>query len=245
MMIRDTVEKMHALKLVGMAAEFERQAINPTIAELPFEHRVRVMVDQEASYRDNKRLHTLLRKARLQISASVEEIDYRTPRGIDKGQLLSLTKLEWVGQQANLVITGPTGTGKTWLACALANQACRSGLSAFFVRVPLLIEDFISARAAGTFQRHLAHLAKFNLLILDDWGLELFSAQAQHDLFELIDARVGQRSTIITSQFPIELWHDALDNKTVADAILDRIVHSSHTIKLKGESLRRKVNKLG
>lgn len=244
MMTQDTLEKLHSLKLLGMAAEFERQMVNPTINELPFEHRVRILVDQETTYRDNKRLHILLKKAKLQLSASVEEIDYRSPRGLDKAQLLSLTKLDWIGRQANLVITGPTGTGKTWLACALANQACRTGLSALFVRVPLMIEDFFGARATGTFQKHLAYLAKFDLLILDDWGIESFSARAQHDLFELIDARVGKRSTIITSQFPMDLWHDALDNKTVADAILDRIVHSSHTVKLKGESMRRKGQKL-
>lgn len=244
-MINDTLETMHSLKLLGMAAEFERQMSNPTIDELPFEHRIRVMVDQEATYRDNKRLHTLLKKAKLQLSASVEEIDYKAPRGLDKAHLLSLTKLEWVRQHANLVITGPTGTGKTWLACAFANQACRMGLSAFFVRVPLMIEEFISARATNTFPKYLAYLAKFDLLVLDDWGSESFSTRAQHDLFELIDARVGKRSTIITSQFPMDMWHDALDNKTVADAILDRIVHSSHTIKLKGESMRRKGRKIG
>lgn len=150
----------------------------------------------------------------------------------------------WVRQPANLVITGPTGTGKTWLSCAFANQACRQGLTAYFIRVPLLTEEFIIARASGKFKNYLAQLVKFDLLVLDDWGIENFSPQGQHDIFELIDARVGPRSTIITSQFPIDSWHDALDNKIVADAILDRVAHSSHSIKLKGESLRKKVKKL-
>jgi DNA replication protein DnaC len=239
-----TIENMRRLGLTGMADEFERQSANPTMDELPFEHRIRVMVDQEITYRDNKRLHGLLKKAKLQINASIEDIDYKTARGLSKSQVLQLTTLEWVRQPANLVITGPTGTGKTWLSCAFANQACRQGLTAYFIRVPLLAEEFIVARAAGKFKNYLAQLVKFDLLVLDDWGITKFTPQAQHDVFELIDARIGPRSTIITSQFPIDSWHDALDNKIVADAILDRVVHSSHSIRLKGESLRPKVKKI-
>lgn len=243
-MIHHTIENMRRLGLNGMADEFDRQSANPTMDELPFEDRLRVMVDQEMTYRDNKRLHGLLKKAKLQMNASIEDIDYKTVRGLNKSQVLQLTTLDWVRQPANLVITGPTGTGKTWLSCAFANQACRQGLTAYFIRVPLLTEEFIIARAAGKFKNYLAQLVKFDLLILDDWGIENFSAQGQHDIFELIDARVGPRSTIITSQFPIDSWHDALDNKIVADAILDRVAHSSHSIRLKGESLRKKVKKL-
>ena len=240
MMTNDTLEKMHYLKLHGMANEFEHQLANPSMSELPFEQRIRSLVNHEATYRDNKRLQILLKKARLQVSASVEEIDYRTPRGLDKSYLLSLTSLEWIGHQTNMVITGPTGTGKTWLACAMGNQACRSGLSTFFIRVSILIDDLFSARATNQFQKRMVQLSKYDLLILDDWGMDTYGEQAQHDLLELIDARVGNRSMVITSQFPIEKWHDAMSNKTLADAILDRIVHSSHTIKLTGESMRRK-----
>lgn len=242
-MNQQTLEKMHALGLQGMAAEYERQMANPTIGELPFEQRVQTLVEQESTFRENKRLQLLLRKAKLQMAASVEELDYRTPRGIDKAQMLSLTTLEWMRSRANLVITGPTGTGKTWIACALGNEACRRGLSAYFIRLPLLIEDLVAARATTSFTKRLAQLSKLDLLILDDWGVDSLSKRAQNDLFELIDARVGSRSTIITSQIPIQNWHDTMDNKTVADAILDRIVHTSHAIKLSGESLRRKQKK--
>lgn len=238
MMIQDTLDKLHHLKLFGMAAELERQMANPTIAELPFEQRIRILVDQETTFRDNKRLQLLLKKAKLQVNASVEEVDYRKPRGLDKPLFLSLTTLEWIGQKTNLVITGPTGTGKTWLACALANQACRNGLSAFFVRAPLLIDDLLGARATGAFRKRLEQLMKFDLMVIDDWAIEPFTKRAQNDLLELIDGRVGTRSTIITSQMPMDRWHDALDNKAVADAILDRIVHSSHVIKLSGGSMR-------
>jgi DNA replication protein DnaC len=231
-MIQDTLDKLNNLKLFGMAAELERQMANPTIGELPFEHRIRVLADQETTFRDNKRLQLLLKKAKLQVSASVEEIDYRQPRGLDKPLFLSLTTLEWITQQTNLVITGPTGTGKTWLACALGNQACRNGLTAFFIRVPLLLDELLGARATGIFQKRLEQLMKFDFLIMDDWAIEPFTKRAQNDLLELIDGRVGTRSTIITSQLPMDRWHDAMDNKAVADAILDRIVHSSHAINL-------------
>ena len=237
-MIQDTLDKLSNLKLFGMAAELERQMANPTIGELPFEHRVRALADHETTFRDNKRLQLLLKKAKLQVSASVEEIDYRQPRSLDKSMFLSLTTLEWITQQTNLVLTGPTGTGKTWLACALGNQACRNGLSAFFIRVPLLLDELLGARATGVFQKRLEQLMKFDLLIMDDWAIEPFTKRAQNDLLELIDARVGTRSTIITSQLPMDRWHDAMDNKAVADAILDRIVHSSHAIKLTGDSMR-------
>lgn len=242
-MNQQTLEKMHTLGLQGMAAEFERQIVNPTINELPFEQRVQILVDQESTFRDNKRIQLLLKKAKLQMTASVEEIDYRTPRGMDKAQMLSLATLEWMRTRANLVITGPTGTGKTWIACALGNEACRQGLSAYFVRLPLLVEDMVSSRATNTFTKRLAQLSKVDLLIMDDWGVDSLSKRAQNDLFELIDARVGSRSTIITSQIPVQDWHDTMDNKTVADAILDRVVHTSHAIKLSGDSLRRKRKK--
>lgn len=238
-MMQNTIDQLNTLKLFGMAAELERQIGNPTMNDLPFEHRVRSMVDHESTVRENKRLQMLLKKAKLPIGASIEEIDYRSSRGLDKATMLSLTNLDWVRQQNNLVITGPTGTGKTWLACALANYACRLGLSAHFVRVPMLMENLLSARASGSFSLRLEQLKKIDLLILDDWGIETFSKRAQNDLLELVDSRLGIRSMIITSQFPMSHWHDALDNKTVADAIMDRIAHSSYTLQLSGESLRK------
>lgn len=238
-MMQNTIDQLNTLKLFGMATELERQIGNPTMNDLPFEHRVRSMVDHESTVRENKRLQMLLKKAKLPIGASVEDIDYRSPRGLDKSTMLSLSNLDWVRQRNNLVITGPTGTGKTWIACALANYACRLGLAAYFVRVPMLMENLLSARALGSFSLRLEQLKKIDLLILDDWGIETFSKRAQNDLLELVDSRLGVKSMIITSQFPMSHWHDALDNKTVADAIMDRIAHSSYTLQLSGESLRK------
>ncbi|GGI55640.1 IS21-like element helper ATPase IstB [Oxalicibacterium solurbis] len=238
-MINNTIQQLETLKLFGMAEELSRQINNPNMQDLPFEHRVRSMVDHETTLRESKRLQLLLKKARLPINASIDDIDYRSPRGLDKSSMLTLSTLDWVRLRHNLVITGPTGTGKTWIACALANYACRLGLSSYFVRVPVLMESLLSARASGLFSTRLEQLKKFDLLILDDWGIETFSKRAQNDLLELVDSRLSAKSMIITSQFPMSHWHDALDNKTVADAIMDRIAHSSYSMQLSGESLRK------
>ena len=237
-----TIDKLHTLKLPGMAEEMMRQLATPAANELPFEHRVRSMVDHEMTLRDHKRLQVLLRKAALPMSACIEDIDYRTPRNLDKAEFHSLTSLDWIRNGHNLVITGPTGTGKSWLACALANQACREGLSCHFVRVPILVESLTAARATTSFIQRLQQLRKFDLLILDDWGIEPFSKRAQSDLLELIDNRHGARSFVITSQMPMNNWHDAFDNKAVADALMDRIIHSSYHVQLSGESLRKAQN---
>ena len=238
MTTHNLADKMQELKLFGMAAELERQLANPTIGELPFEQRVESLVDHEATFRDNHRLRLLLKKAKLSTLAAVEDIDYRQQRGLDKSLMLSLTKLKWIDEHTNVVLTGPTGTGKTWLACALGNQACRFGRTVYFVRAPLLVDDFLAARATAGFKKRLDQLIKFDLLIIDDWAIEPFSPRAQNDLLELIEGRNGTRSTIITSQLPLDKWHDAISNKAIADAILDRIVHSSQSIKLSGTSMR-------
>jgi len=239
MMNNTTIEKLHILKLPGMAEEFSRQLMTPATNELAFEHRVRNMVDHETTLRDSKRLQALLKKASLPQSACVQDIDYRTQRGLDKAEVQSLITLDWIRNRNNLVITGPTGTGKSWLACALANQACRDGLSCYFVRVPILIENLTAARATGGLYSRLQQLKRYDLLILDDWGIEPISKRVQNDLLELIDSRAGACSFLITSQMPMNMWHDLFDNKTVADALMDRIVHSSYQIELSGESLRK------
>jgi DNA replication protein DnaC len=240
MMTNPTIDKLQGLKLYGMAAEFERQLANPSANDIPFEHRVRSMVDHETTLRDNKRLEYLLKKAKLAIgSACIEDIDYRTPRGFDKSAMLSLTSLEWVRSGYNVVFTGPSGTGKTWLACALGNHACRMGLSCYFARVPALTETLVAAHAIGTFNQTLEKLKKFDLLILDDWGIAPFSKRTQNDLLELIDSRTSIKSLIITSQLPMELWHELMDSKTVADAVMDRLIHSSYPFALAGETMRR------
>jgi DNA replication protein DnaC len=242
MMNNLTIDKLHSLKLLGMADELERQLTTPAANELSFEHRVRSMVDHEITLRDHKRLRLLLRKASLPVDASIEDVDYRAPRGLDIAEFQTLCSLDWVRNRHNLVITGPTGTGKSWLASALANQACRQGLSCHFIRVPLLMESLMAARATTTFVQKLGQLKKFDLLILDDWGIEPFSKRAQNDLLELIDNRLGNRSVLITSQMPMSIWYEAFDNKTVADALMDRIIHGSYHVQLSGESLRKKRN---
>ncbi|OFA03716.1 IS21-like element helper ATPase IstB [Duganella sp. HH101] len=240
MMNNPTIDKLNDLRLPGMAAEFERQLTNPSANDVPFEHRVRSMVDHETTLRDNKRLQYLLKKARLPISsACIEDIDYRSPRGLDKSAMLSITSLDWVRSGYNVVMTGPSGTGKTWLANALGNHACRLGLSCFFTRVPALTEDLFAAHATGTFNQTLEKLKKFDLLILDDWGIQPFPERAQNDLLELIDSRIGTKSLIITSQLPMELWHGLMDSKTVADAVMDRVIHTSYHMPLSGETMRR------
>ena len=237
-MNNNTIEKMMHLKLPGMAAEFERQLAIPTSSELAFEHRIRSMVDHEMTLRDNKRLQVLMKKARLSATACIEDINYRAARGMDKSTMQTLTTLDWVRLGHNLVLTGRTGTGKTWLACALGNQACRMGMTTYFIKVTALLENLVAAHATNTFHQRLEQLKKIELLIIDEWGNEKYTQRAQIDLLELLDSRLGFKSTIITSQVPMEKWHDAMDNKTVADAIMDRIVHSSYHMPLVGKSLR-------
>ncbi|MDC7712392.1 IS21-like element helper ATPase IstB [Vogesella indigofera] len=234
-----TIEKLHILKLPGMAEEMARQLATPMSSELPFEQRVRSMVDREMTQRDHKRLQYLLKRASLPLNACVEDIDYRSPRNLDKAAVLTLTSLDWIRNGHSLVITGPTGTGKSWLACALANQACREGLSCYFVRVPILMENLSAARATTNFVQRLQQLGRFDLLILDDWGIEPFSKRAENDVLELIDNRLGKCSLLITSQMPMSIWHDTFHNKAVADALMDRIVHGSYHIQLSGVSLRK------
>jgi len=241
MLMNQTLEKLKELKLFGMVEELERQLKNPTTKKLSFEDRVGSLVDFEVTSRNNKKLTVLLKNSKLKIStACPEDIDYSHPRNLDKPLMLSLSNVDWIRHRTNVIFSGPTGSGKTWLSCALGNQACRQSMSVYFARLPLLLEDLFAARATGMFTKRLAQLTKFDLLIIDDWCLEPISKKSQADLLELIDSRVGTRSIIITSQVPVELWHDYIDNKTIADAILDRLIHSSQHIKLRGESMRAK-----
>jgi DNA replication protein DnaC len=240
MLQQHTLEKLYALKLTGMAAAFEQQLAQPAIEELSFEERFGLLLDQEILYRENRRLSRLLKAARLRTNACVEDIDYRHPRGIDRSFMSTLASCQWVQRHQNLCITGPTGSGKTWLACALGNQACRQGLSVRYFRLPRLFEMLRIAHGDGSYPRLMNQLAKTDLLILDDWGIQKTAAAQRNDLMEVIEDRHGLRSTLIASQLPIEHWHEYIGEATLADAILDRLLHQAHRLPLKGESLRKR-----
>jgi DNA replication protein DnaC len=238
MLHQHTLITLKTLKLPGMAAAFEEQLIQPATQSLSFDDRFGLIVDREAIHRDNHRLGRLLKNARLKHAACVEDIDYRSGRGLDKAVMASLIGGDWIRQAQNLILTGATGCGKTWIACALGNQACRQGLSVLYTRTTRLMEEMKRAHADGSFRKRLSQIAKMDLLILDDWGLSTMSQSERQDLLELIDDRTG-RSTLITSQVPVKAWHEVIGEPTLDDAILDRIVHRAHSIKMTGDSMRK------
>ncbi len=240
MFIQPTVDSLNRLKLHGMAAAFSEQMTQSAASDLAFEDRFGLLVARETLYRDNRRLARLLQLAQLKVRASMEELDLRTRRGLDRAQIASLGACDWIRSAQNLLIHGATGCGKTYLACALANQACRQGLSALYVRAPRLFEELTLCHADGSFQKRLAAIAKVNLLIIDDFAISPIGARERTDLLELLDDRVATRATLITSQLPIENWHDYIGDPTLADAILDRLVHSAHKIHLEGETMRKR-----
>lgn len=244
MLHNHTLEKLHALKLSGMASAFAQQLAQPAHEELAFEERFALLLDQEILYRDNRRLSRLLKAAKLRVTACVEDIDYLHPRGIDKSFMRTLATCHWVQRRQNLCLTGPTGSGKTWLACALGNQACRQGLSARYFRLPRLFEMLRIAHGDGSYPRLMNQLAKADLLILDDWGIQKIAAAQRNDLMELIEDRHGLKATLIASQLPVEHWHELIGEATLADAILDRLLHNAHRLPLRGESMRKKTQKL-
>jgi DNA replication protein DnaC len=235
-----TLATLRELKLTGMAAAFEEQQRQTAVQTLSFEERLGLLVDRERTYRDNQRLQRLLKTAKLKHSAAcLENIEHRADRGLDQATLASLGGSGWMKQHHNLLITGPTGSGKTWLACAFGNLACRQGLSTLYLRVPRLLEELKVAHGDGSFGKRLTQLAKTDLLILDDFGLTPMGQAERADLLEILDDRANTRSTIVTSQLPVNHWHAYLNDPTLADAILDRIIHGSHRLELKGDSMRK------
>jgi len=244
MLKHPTLDKLHALKLTGMAAALADQSVTTDITELSFEERLGLLVDREMTERDNRRMTSRLRRAKLRHTAVLEDLDYRSPRGLDKGLIQSLARCQWVNEHLNVLIAGPTGVGKTWLACALAHKACREGYTAEYVRLTRLLRELTIAKGDGQYVNLLTKLAKVDVLILDDWGLMKLSAENRRDLLEVLEDRHGRRSTIATSQLPIEQWHDVIGDATLADAILDRLVHNAYKINLRGESMRKREAKL-
>jgi len=210
------------------------------VDSLSFEERLALLVDREATERTSRRLKTRLGKARLRHNAAVEDIDFRHPRGLDKAQALSLASCDWIRRHYNLLITGPTGVGKTFLACAFGHKACQEGFTVLYVRLPRLFQELSLARGDGRYGKLLRSYARTDLLLLDDWGLFPFGDDERRDLLEILEERHERRSTVVTSQFPVKQWHDVLGDPTLADAILDRLVHNAYRIALKGDSLRRR-----
>jgi DNA replication protein DnaC len=231
---------LRALKLTGMAEALEQQLAQPqSVVELSFEQRLALLLEREQLQRDNRRLARLLRAATLRVPACVEDIDYRHPRGLQRAQMAALASADWIRRGQNLCLTGPTGCGKTWLACALGNQACRQGLSVRYLRLPRLLEQLRIAHGDASWARRMGQLAKTELLVLDDWGLHKLNAAQRQDLMELIEERHGRCATLIASQLPVEHWHELIGEATLADAILDRLLHNAHRLSLTGESMRR------
>jgi DNA replication protein DnaC len=244
MLIHPTLDKLQALKLTGMTAALSDQLQMPDIEELSFDERLGLLVDRELTARDNRRLTSRLRRARLKHQAALEDIDYRHPRGLDKSLIQALAACRWVQEHLNILITGPTGVGKTWLACALAQKACREGHTALYLRLPRLLPELAIAKGDGRYPKLLTMLAKTEVLVLDDWGLAPLTAEHRRDLLEILEDRHGVRSTLATSQLPLDKWHDLIGDPTLADAILDRLVHNAYKITLKGASMRKRQAKL-
>jgi len=235
-----TLEQLRTLRLDGMVHALQDPPSASAATSLPFEQRLALLVQREVDWRDAKRLTRLLKLARLKVSgACIEDIDWRASRGLDRALITMLAGGDWLRHGRNVLITGATGVGKTWLACALAQQAARLGFTVLYARAPRLLEELRVAHGDGSFGRRLAQLARIDLLALDDFAIAPITSGERNDLLELLDDRVGSRSTLITSQLPVNAWHAWLDDPTLADAILDRIVHAAHRIALKGNKSMR------
>ncbi|MCP4286553.1 MAG: ATP-binding protein [Gammaproteobacteria bacterium] len=244
MLIHPTLDKLNTLRLTGMARAYEQQLNMPDIETISTDERLGLMVDCEVTERESRRLKTRLRRAKLRHTAAIEDIDYRHPRGLDKSLMTKLATSNWVREHNNVLITGPTGIGKSWLACALGHKACRDGLNVLYARVPRFFRELTIARGDGRYPKLMTSLAKTDMLILDDLGASALKDEHRRDLLEILDDRYGVRSTVVTSQFPVEKWHELIADPTLADAILDRLVHNAYKINLKGDSMRKRRKKL-
>lgn len=239
MLTQPTFDLLHELRLPGMAAALTEQEGMPDIEELGFHDRLSLLLEREKTDRETRRYQRLLGQAKLHLEATVEDLNFRKARGLDRSVVLRLADGEWIRQGQSLLITGATGSGKSYLACALGHQACRHGLSARYYRLSRLLGDLKLARADGSYPKLLQRLARTRLLIIDDWGLAPLDDPGRHDLLEVLDDRYARRGTLVTSQVPVEHWHELVGDPTFGDAILDRLLHNAHRITLQGGSMRR------
>jgi len=243
-LLQPTFDKLNQMKLFGMARALEEQLTQPDFTGLSFEERLGLLVDREIDYRENKRLARLLKEAKLKQQACVEDVNFRHPRNLDRSAFLSLADCRWIRQHHNLIITGPTGVGKSFLACALANKACRLGFTVRYWRTSRLLQAVATARADGSYAALIRKLEKTQLLLLDDLGISPLQVEEARDLLDILEDRNQTRSTLITSQMPIRDWHGILADPTLADAILDRLVHNAYKLELRGPSMRKLMTKL-
>lgn len=240
MLLHPVIQTLKTLRLGGMAKALHEQLQQQNIDSLSFEDRLGFMVDRELLDRQNRQLQNRLRKSQLKQQACLEDIEYKAQRGLDTSLLTSLASCQWIRSHHNILIVGPTGTGKTFLACALAHKACLEGYSSYYARISRLLPELAIAKGDGRYTKKMADLAKIDVLILDDFALLPFTDEQRRDLLELLDDRHEKRACIITSQLPIKFWYEAIGDGTLADAILDRLVHTAYRIELKGESMRKK-----
>ncbi len=240
MLLQPTLDRLRELRLSGMATALEEQQGIPDVQSLAFDDRLALLVEREASFRENRRLTRLLRQARFRLPACVEDLIFDASRGLDRSVVLRLSACDWIPRSQIVLITGATGTGKTFLACALGQAACRHGHATRYFRLPVLLQELSMARADGSYPKLLDRLQKTELLLIDDYGLATLSEAERRDLLEVLEDRHARRATLVTSQLPLEHWHELIGDPTFGDAILDRLVHHAHRIQLKGASLRRR-----
>ncbi len=240
MLLHPTLEKLNTLRFTGMAAALNEHMQMNSLSDMNFEERLGLLLDREMAVRETRRMQTRLRAAKLRQDGCIEDIDFRHPRGVDKSLVLRLAGCDWIKERHNLIITGPTGVGKTYLACAFAQKACREGFNTLYLRTTKLFEDLALAKGDGRYLKLLKTFAKADLLVLDDYGLVQLGREQRHDLLEILEDRHGLKSTLVTSQLPVDHWHEQIGDPTMADAILDRLVHTAHKIQLTGESMRKK-----